>query len=596
MLSRRLFYGRVVLMIERLMKRFLILLLAVPVLLILPADSLAQYKDYLKQNSKAEYFSVSFNSQTGWLVLTVYEEKTTSIKVPITDIQISAGRAVLAKDIIFESQGLLYKGVIYKYDEISSTEIKESEDSVTIMFYKLSGSHTKLSRTRRGNLFSFSKTLTVGYDTFVRGAAISILGNIKIDGEVNKDIISLFGNINLTKGAVARGDIASVTGEIEIEEQAAIYGEVYSGTAKIDSRRFKFYRGHKFTQGVMLNYNRVDGLLLGGKFGFEHKDSLIPAVNAGIGYAFESKRMRYFFEAEQYIWKQFLLRIGGRFYRKLSSEDDWLLGNSENTAFALIAREDFKDYYESEGAGGWIKMSPAKEFLLKISYDNYDTRWFKSQEKLWSLFGGSKLFRENFSSVEPTFRAAGLLELDSIHNGAVSVEFSYDDRLKDEDNILSGWKFLGNLEWSSDGLSSDFDYRKYTFQVIRYQKVNRISSVRLRAVYGNSDGYLPMYKRYFIGGLGTLPGYNHKEMIGSRFWMLNSEYRVGLTKQHFSNFIFMWDIGQIANNSRSDDQTEIKHSVGLGLDFSGLRVNFSKRLDGQEERDIKIHVRFSSSF
>ncbi|MEE8149147.1 MAG: BamA/TamA family outer membrane protein [candidate division Zixibacteria bacterium] len=583
-------------MIERLMKRFLILLLAVPVLLILPADSSAQYKDYLKQNSKAEYFSVSFNSQTGWLVLTAYEEKTTSIKVPITDIQISAGRAELATDISFEKEGLSYKGVIYKYDEISSTEIKESEDSVTIVFYKFSGSNTKLSRTKRGNLFSFSKTLTVGHEAFIRGAAISILGNIKIDGEVNKNIISLFGNINLTKGAVARGDIASVTGEIEIEEQASIYGEVYSGTEKIDSRRFKFYRGHKFTQGVMLNYNRVDGLLLGGKFGFEHKDSLIPAVNAGLGYAFESKRMRYFFEAEQYIWKQYLLRIGGHFYRKLSSEDDWLLSNSENSALALIAREDFKDYYESEGAGGWIKLSPAKDFLLKVSYDNYDTRWFKSQGNLWSLFGGSKLFRENFSSVEPTFRAAGLLELDSSHNGAVSVEFSYDDRLKDEDNILSGWKFLGNLEWSSDGLSSDFDYRKYTFQVIRYQKVNRISSVRLRAVHGNSDGYLPMYKRYFIGGLGTLPGYNHKEMIGSRFWMLNSEYRVGLTKQHFSNFIFMWDVGQIANNSRLDDQTEIKHSLGLGLDFSGLRVNFSKRLDGQEERDIKIHVRFSSSF
>ena len=583
-------------MIERFMKRFLKLLLAVPVLLILSADSFAQYKDYLKQNSKAEYFSVSFNSQTGWLVLTAYGEKKTSIKVPITDIQISAERVQLAKDIIFESEGLSYKGVIYKYEKIFETEINESEDSITIMFYEFSGSNSKLSQTRRGNLFSFSETITVGHDTFVRGTAISILGDIKINGEINKDIISLFGNINLTKGAVARGDIASVTGEIEIEEQASIYGEVYSGTEKIDSRRFKFYRGHELALGLMLNYNRVDGLLLGGKLGFEHKDSLIPAINAGFGYAFESKRMRYFFEAEQYIWKQYLLRIGGRFYRKLSSGDDWLLGNSENTAFTLIATEDFKDYYESEGGGGWIKMSPAKDLLLKISYDSYDTRWFKSQENLWSLFGGSKLFRENFSSVEPLFRTVGIVEIDSFHNGAVSVEFEYDDRHEDEDKIMSGWQFLGNLEWSSDGFSSDFDYRKYTLQVVRYQKVNRLSSVHLRAIHGNSDGYLPMYKRYFLGGLSTLPGYNHKEIIGSRFWMLNSEYWVGLTKQHFSNLIFMWDLGQIANDSRFDDQSEIKHSVGLGLDFSGLRVNLNKRLDGQEERDIKIHVRFASSF
>lgn len=583
-------------MIERLMKKYLILLWSVPMLLILPADSNAQYKDYLKQNSKTEYFSVSFNSHTGWLVLTVYGEKTTSAKFSITEVQIAADRVRLTEDIIFESEGLSYRGILYEYDKISSTEIRESEDSVTIMFYKFKGSDSKLSRRRRGNFFSFSETITVEHEAFVRGAAISILGEININGEVNKDIISLFGNINLTKGAVARGDIISVTGQIEIEEQASIYGEVYSGTEEIDSRRFKFYRGHELAQGLILNYNRVDGLLLAGKLGFEHKDSLIPAVIAGVGYAFESKRIRYFFEAEHFIWKQYLVRIGGRFYRELSSGDDWLLGNSENTAFALIAREDFKDYYASEGAGGWIKMSPAKELLLKFSYDNYDTRWFESQKNLWSLFGGSKLFRENYSSVEASHRSAGILEIDSTRNGAISVEFSYDNRLKDEDNILSGWQFLWNLEWSSDGFSSDFDYRKYALQVVLYQKVNRISSVRLRAVHGNSDGYLPMYKRYFLGGLGTLPGYNHKEMIGSRLWMLNSEYRVGLTKQHFSNLIFMWDLGQITNDSRLDDQSDIKHSVGLGLDFSGLRVNFYKRLDGREERDIKIHVRFSSSF
>ena len=583
-------------MIEKLIKKFLMLLLVVALLLILPAGSMAQYKDYLKLNSKVEYFSVSFNSQAGWLVLTAYGEKTSSIKLPISNINMSTERARIATDIIFENEGLLYKDVSYRYDMISTTEITEIDDSVTIMFYKSSVSNSKLSRTRRGNIFSFSETITVDHDAFVRGTAISILGNIKINGEVNKDIISLFGNIILSKGAVARGDIASVTGEIEIEEKASIYGEVYSGIEEIDSRRFKFYRGHDFALGLMLNYNRVDGLLLGGKFGFEHKDSLIPAVNAGFGYAFESKRMRYFFEAEQYIWKQYFLRIGGRFYRKLSSEDNWLLGNTENTAFALIATEDFKDYYESEGASGWIKISPAKDLLLRIIYDSYDTRWFESQKNLWSLFGGSKLFRENFSSVEPSYRVTGILELDSIHNNTISVDFSYENRFKDDDNILSGWNILGNLEWASDVVSSDFDYRKYTLQVVRYQKINRISSIRLRAVHGNSDGYLPMYKRYFLGGLGTLPGYNHKEMIGSRFWMINSEYWVGLTKQHFSNLIFMWDVGQISNDNRLDDQSEIKHSVGLGLDFSGPRVYFSKRLDGQIERDIKIHVRFSSSF
>jgi hypothetical protein len=138
----------------------------------------------------------------------------------------------------------------------------------------------------------------------VRGAVISIKGSINVEGEVNKDIISLFGNIHLTTGAVARGDILSINGQITIEDHASLYGDIFSAAEELDSKRFRFYREHEFDNGLMFRYNRVDGLLLGGTAGFVHSDSLFPSVDIGLGYAFESERLRYYLHAKQYLWKK----------------------------------------------------------------------------------------------------------------------------------------------------------------------------------------------------------------------------------------------------------------------------------------------------
>jgi outer membrane protein assembly factor BamA len=285
--------------------------------------------------------------------------------------------------------------------------------------------------------------------------------------------------------------------------------------------------------------------------------------------------------------------ISGRKHN--ASEDDWLLSNSENTAFALIATEDFKDYYESEGITGWLQIDLQEQLFLKLGYNYYETRWFEAEDNLWSLFGGSKVFRPNFSAVTSPFREVGIQEIDTAKNGELFLEVDFDNRYGDKNSVTSGWRFSGEFELSKNDLSSDFDYQKYAVQIVRYQKIIEHLRARFRARHGNSDGYLPMQQRFFLGGLGTLPGYKHKEYIGTRFWMVNSEYLVGLPTSYQSNFIIFWDVGQIANDTRLGN-AEIKHSLGVGVDLGGFRLNLNKRLDSAIDRDIRIYVRFSSSF
>ena len=101
-------------------------------------------------------------------------------------------------------------------------------------------------------------------------------------------------------------------------------------------------------------YNRVDGLSLGLILRFADPDSVLPKVWVGGNYAFESARWRYTLGLEQTILRHPALALGGSAYRRLASEDDWLLSSDENSAFAWMAGQDYKDYYEAEGANAYV--------------------------------------------------------------------------------------------------------------------------------------------------------------------------------------------------------------------------------------------------
>jgi hemolysin activation/secretion protein len=156
--------------------------------------------------------------------------------------------------------------------------------------------------------------------------------------------------------------------------------------------------------------------------------------------------------------------------------------------------------------------------------------------------------------------------------------------------------FRGELEWSDPDFSSDFDYRRYMLTIVRYQNVNKYSNFRLRGEFAGSDGYLPMYKRFFLGGLGTLWGYKHKEFVGSRYWLANSEYWINLPTNFESNLILFWDVARISNSSSFEEADEVLHDIGVGLVLADIRFNLAKRLDSNPERDPRFYLRFSRSF
>lgn len=555
-----------------------------------------EYREYKKKNNRERLFGLTFDKHEVRLTLFTGEEQETVI-VSRDDISIGADRVRMGAAVSFDADGIEFKGEEISWEQIADCRILDHNGRVEISFFSAKKSSDRPSQFRRGNIIEFSDRIVVGEDEFIRGLVFSVQGDIEIYGEVNKDVVSLFGDIYVGPGAVARGDIVSMSGRVDIARDASIYGEIFTKKGRRAGPKHRFTRKNNVLKlGSDFKYNRVDGATIYVDTHYEDLDSLLPSVVARGGYGFASKRWRYHFGLEQTLLRRLPIAVGGSFYRRLASDDDWLLSDGENMLFALLATEDFKDYYEAEGGSVYLKAKPFSALTFETRYRYEETTWLDAHPNLWSLFGGNKKFSSNFYRVDSTFRANSIAEMDTTVNSFLYGRLDWDTRRKDDFFKRSAWHLRADFELSGPDLNSDFDYNRFTLSLRRYQKIHDRTMLIMRGMYGNSRGYLPMYRRFYLGGLGSLRGYYHKELMGTRFWMVNAEYRIDFPRTDFAASL-IWDFAQIANDAPLNERAEIKHSLGMAV-YAGddFRVSLARRLDRSDDNKPKIYVRIEHEF
>ncbi|MEE8577247.1 MAG: BamA/TamA family outer membrane protein [candidate division Zixibacteria bacterium] len=553
------------------------------------------YKEYRKTNSRSLFFTLSFDKRSVYLEV---EDggRTISLEGFIAELDQQGDEITIGPEITFGSKSVTIGSVHLDYSDISDTRIKERDGLTTILFYTGSDDEGRGRVKRRGNLIEPTDDIEVQSSAFIRGIIFSVTGGIEVYGEVNKDIISLFGDIYIGGDAVARGDVVSLAGSVHLSKSASVYGEVYSSKRSGKGRSRRFYqRSDRFNINGELEYNRVDGLTPFISFGFNDDDGLLPSVDLAFGYAFEPKRSRWQIEIDQPLLNRYSISIGGAAYRKLASDDAWIIGKSENMFFTSMWNEDFLDYYEAEGGRVWLKASPVDDLAMEFGYLHEETDWLPAERDLWSLFGGDKKFEHNFGRVQDDFRANGMTEIDTSTNAAFYAVVDYDSRDLEHPFDASAWAITGEAEISKPSLKSDFDFKKYTFSARRYQLINRKAMLIARFRYGTSEGYLPMHRRFYLGGLGTLRGYKHKELMGTKYWMANAEYRIRFPRTDIA-FSLLYDAAQLANETNLSDDVEVKQSLGAALYVGDdLRLSWARRLD-ESDASIQFYVRLKHTF
>ena len=153
-------------------------------------------------------------------------------------------------------------------------------------------------------------------------------------------------------------------------------------------------------------------------------------------------------------------------------------------------------------------------------------------------------------------------------------------------------------------------YERYIVSVSRYQPLGRNDDLNIRLRYGTTSGSVPMQKKFDLGGIGSLRGYEYKEFQDDdKMAMLNVEYTTDGDEISGLEFLPIFDdylvaifidAGVVWSDKRDlPKRSEFMRNIGVGIGSKdeGFRVNFAKPLDGPEdEREIVVTVRLNKMF
>ncbi|MCB9514532.1 MAG: DUF5686 family protein [Candidatus Krumholzibacteriia bacterium] len=336
-----------------------------------------------------------------------------------------------------------------------------------------------------------------------------------------------------------------------------------------------------------LSYQRVDGLVLGFMPDYIGSTDFEPSVKGQVAYGFESERWtlgvtllqplaprnRAWFKARAYTGTGYAQRTG--------------IGDGENTLAAVFFREDYRDYYEREGASFSVVTRALPWLRAEVGLRSEDHASL-ANTATWSVRRGS--FRPNLPVDEGTLRSVySVLRLGSSHN-----------------YLELGWERAGD-----DVLGGDFDFSLAEATWRSRLPMGPRQRLDLRVAGGsNLRGTLPLQRRYLPGGLGTVRGFDYQSLVvpdpadsgleparygGERMLLANLEY--GFEVDSDVTLYGLYDTGLAwADRDADVHLNDLRDSAGLGIGFDDdqLRINVMRPLD--EDADLVWELRVEHAF
>ncbi|MBL7074588.1 BamA/TamA family outer membrane protein [candidate division KSB1 bacterium] len=430
---------------------------------------------------------------------------------------------------------------------------------------------------------------------------VSVIGgDVYIAGTTKGNISVYGGDVEIASIARVEGNIRCLGGKINRAEEAEVMGRLVEANlggitikprkkegTKIKKPKIKFPEekyGLEIGDLSTIRFNRVEGLYLQG--GDKWKSP--PPVNVLFygygGYGFSMEEWRYLLGLERYWFQRSQLKAGISVYRETATPDEWIIPADENSLAAFFLKEDFHDFYRREGVSVSLSQRLFGRLKLGAQYrqDEHDSL---RKNTNWSLFGGHKVFRENFSTVG-----------DSITEGTMkSLFFLGRLGIAGEGN----WRLLiyGEYEFAKKSMGGDFNFDRILLDLRLHQPVSVGEMISLRLRAGSASGILPNQKAFYLGYIGSLRGYEYKEFWGDRMVLGNLEYRIGMdfTPGDINLILFgdsglAWNAGPDERNdwTKSFDRLKwnrLKSDLGIAVcdEDDEHRLNIAKRLDRGED-------------
>lgn len=520
------------------------------------------------------------------------------LEFEVDRISSTAGALILKEGFEIRPDSLVTEWGVFSIGNLRVDSVYTQGKRVIGVVFKQRRSTTTSGRLSSRNRISVGERLIVQENDFVRGDAICFGADVRIRGEVNQNAVAVFGEVTIAHGGIVRGDVAAIKGSVEIESGSTVYGEIVSqqGTKRTSGRR-SGRPGDDWGPNVfkpLFSYNRVDGLFLGAKLAFSDPDSLLPTVFASGGYAFMSEKWQHEVGVHQRIFEKYSFGLGGSFFRRTATDDEWIAPIFETTLLSVLAAEDNADYYEEKGGRMYITFDASSYNQVGVAYQFVRLDWLDHHPKLWSLFGSSKEFRANFSSVPAVERRSRLEEFDG-KLGELTAWYRFDNSDAD-DFATRGW--YGELIYSAagDDLKGDLAYDRLTAEIRRYQPLTRRQALNVRMKYGIAGRELPLIRSFYLGGSRTIRGLDHKGIKGDQMLLGNLEYVIRFPRPKLETALLL-DFGKTTGSEESIfSDGDFHSSIGLRVGITdAIKIDVAKSLDDSDE-SAKIWVLFQRSF
>lgn len=495
-------------------------------------------------------------------------------------------------------------------------------------------------RTNDEGIFRFFGNVQIDENEMIDGDVVAMKGTVELAGEVEGDVVAVFGDVILSPSAYVNGDVVSVGGKIKRRIGSTVTGDIVettmTGTKVIQQRgresrskdvrarsrsrsSWKKYRERHIRRKFddddvpVFRYNRVEGLFLGLKIPRNHwwdDTNYNLSIFGHLGYGFSNKEARYQIGLERWFFDNLRFTLGGSLYHLTETEDTWQIPSLENSLAALFIKEDFQDFYQRKGYSFYLKQNITNAFQVSAEY-RVDELENMKRETQWAIFGGHKKFKPNplIDEMEEFKSVVAKLSLDTRNHHKHPTQ----GWLIQFEGLFAGPNLDNDAMIASTGEVVDFD--RYVLDIRRYQPLAFGENLDIRLRAGTARGKLPLQYRFDMGGLSSLRGFDYKYFKnGDRLLLANVEYNIHGRNSGFNriwffdtfSLILFADAGLVWNSDNLNSYqegfedltwTDLKSNIGVAIsDHDGnVRLNFAKRVDVGDE-PIVITFRINRAF
>jgi Outer membrane protein len=143
--------------------------------------------------------------------------------------------------------------------------------------------------------------------------------------------------------------------------------------------------------------------------------------------------------------------------------------------------------------------------------------------------------------------------------------------------------------------SGDLNYTKAEFNTFHFISITTKLNLSFKVSGGSAWGSVPIFDRYFLGGLTNLRGYSYEEVgspTGGKSFVFGRMELEALLKSSFV-FVPFYDVGGVGESSNRLPR-EIKHSFGFGLSaktpVGPIRLDLAFPAEGNPLKNFKLYL------